>query len=72
MKVGDKLICINNDLLEKDKTYYFDHYDIWDIKEKENVYVKDENNMIYWAPRNHFISLKQERKFKLEKINGKR
>ena len=44
MKPGDKLICINDNLLDKGETYYFDHDDIWDEK---YVFVKDKNNMMY-------------------------
>lgn len=68
MKPGDKLICINNNLLDKGETYYFDHEDIWDEK---YVFVKDKNNMMYWENKENFLSVKQERKLKLEKINGK-
>lgn len=66
MKAGDKLICINNSLLIKGEIYYLDHVDIWDDK---SIYVKDSNNMIYWAPIEHFMTLTQERKAKLNKLN---
>jgi hypothetical protein len=66
MKTGDKVLIVDYSLLEKGKTYYFDHVDIWD---EESVYVKDENNMICWIPKSHMMSLKQERKNKLDKLN---
>jgi hypothetical protein len=68
MEIGDKMICKNDFLLEKGKTYYFDHEDLWD---QSFVYVKDKDNFIYWAPYDHFMTLKEERKMKLKKIKRK-
>lgn len=69
MKIGDKMVCVDNSLLIKGETYYFDHIDLWN---NYYVYVKDNNNMIYWTPIEHFMTLIQERKVKLDRINESR
>jgi hypothetical protein len=68
MKTGDKLICLNNDILIKDEIYYFDHVSVLE----EEYYVKDKEGFLCWAPKNYFMSLKQERKEKLKKIKNER
>lgn len=66
MKSGDKLICNDNSLLDKGVTYFFDHEDIWD---EFHIYVRSKDNFIYYVPKSHLISIKQDRKLKLEKLN---
>lgn len=65
MKTGDKLICKGGSLLEKGKIYFFDHQDIWD---DDIIYVKDDDNFIYFSPKNDFYTIKEARKYKLKKI----
>lgn len=75
MKEGDKIFCISNDLLRKNKYYYFVKYDTYLNDDNDRtgcIYVKDEKNQLYYAPLSNFLDIKMERKLKLQKINGKK
>jgi len=67
MKAGDKVICHGNDtLLEKNVTYIVDHEDMYD---SDCVYVRTIDNAICYAGKSEFLTQKQVRKLKLEKLN---
>lgn len=68
MKVGDKIICINNDhmkFLTLDKVY-----EIYD-NDHSYYYLINDNNEKSGYNKKRFYSVKEYRKLKLEKINGR-
>lgn len=72
MKEGDKIFCISDVILRKNKYYYFYKYDIHLDDDNDRtgcIYVKDEKNQLYYAPLSYFLTIKEERKLKLKKIN---
>jgi hypothetical protein len=64
-----KVICINNTNMEK----LFDLYKVYEVLstfKTEPIYLLDVNDKGYWGDSRNFLTLKEYRKQKLEKLNS--
>ena len=65
-KTGDRVVCVNTNFSGGFLNIY-ENYIIVDIK---NDIIKLENSTNYWYSINRFISLKESRKKKIEKLKN--